>query len=74
MNPLVYNCFCAELVKLAESDKLGGELPPPFARAQAYANLAAHLFEYRRVDPVYGRTRSRVVRRPASIRSAIGPQ
>ncbi len=49
------------LAKLAESDKLGGELPPPFARAQAYANLAAHLFENRRVDPVYGRTHTRLV-------------
>lgn len=49
------------LAKLAETDKLGGEMPPDFARAQAYANLATHLFEYRRTTAVYGRTHTRLV-------------
>jgi len=49
------------LAKLAEQGKLEGELPPTFARAQAYANLAAHLFQHRRSTAVYGRTHTRLV-------------
>lgn len=49
------------LAKLAEADKLGGEMPAPHARAQAYANLATHLFELRRSTAVFGRTHTRMV-------------
>ena len=49
------------LAKYAEADKLGGEMPPPLSRAQAYANLATFLFENRRVDAAFGRAHTRVV-------------
>ncbi len=49
------------LAKYAEADKLGGELPPTMARAQAYINLATYLFENRRVDAAFGRAHTRMV-------------
>ena len=49
------------LARHAENGKLGGELPPPLARAQAYANLAAYLFENRRVDAAFTRAHTRIV-------------
>ena len=49
------------LSKLAEAERLGGELPEPQARAQAYANLAAFLFAHRREDAAYGRAHTRFV-------------
>jgi len=49
------------LAKYAEAGKLGGELPPKLARAEAYANLAAYLFEHRRVDAPFTRAHTRIV-------------
>jgi transcription elongation factor GreA len=49
------------LARYAENGKLGGELPAPLARAQAYANLAAYLFENRRVDAPFTRAHTRIV-------------
>ncbi|MFT7671142.1 MAG: transcription elongation factor GreA [Planctomycetota bacterium] len=49
------------LAKLAEAEKLGGDLPPRLARAQAYANLATQLFADRRKTPALGRAHTRLV-------------
>jgi transcription elongation GreA/GreB family factor len=49
------------LSKLAEAGRLGGKLPDPLARAQAYANLAAFLFARRRTDAAFGRAHTRFV-------------
>lgn len=49
------------LAKLAEAEKLGGQLPEPMTRAQAYANLASYLFANRRVDAAFGRAHTRLV-------------